>query len=63
MQIATASLEDVSVPVELLSTLFAEEAEFSPDPAAQARGLSKILGDPEIGFIAVAKDQTTSSEW
>lgn len=48
-----ADIESLS---ELLSGLFAQEAEFTPDPAAQARGLAAILTHPETGAILVARD-------
>jgi GNAT superfamily N-acetyltransferase len=39
----------------LLHMLFSQEAEFTPNLAAQQRGLLKIIQNPEIGFILIAK--------
>jgi len=35
--------------------LFEQEAEFKPDELAQARGLTLILENPEVGQILIAK--------
>lgn len=40
---------------ELLALLFAQESDFAPDAAAQARGLALILAQPEIGALLVAR--------
>jgi GNAT superfamily N-acetyltransferase len=40
----------------LLSTLFAQEAEFTPNAEAQAKGLARIISNPELGTILVARD-------
>jgi ribosomal protein S18 acetylase RimI-like enzyme len=42
--------------VELLGILFSQEAEFKPDAAKQARALQKILSDPSIGTVYVARE-------
>jgi GNAT superfamily N-acetyltransferase len=57
MHITTATLGDVPALAELLSELFTQEAEFTPDVNAQRRGLARIISNPEIGFILVAKDE------
>lgn len=38
----------------LLAELFAQETEFSPDAAVQARGLHAIIASPDTGSILVA---------
>jgi GNAT superfamily N-acetyltransferase len=38
----------------LLAVLFAQEADFRPDPQRQVRGLSLIIGDSEIGRVYCA---------
>lgn len=45
-----ANLIDIPAMVELLSHLFAIEADFHPDPAKQARGLERLLraGDTAV---------------
>lgn len=55
MQIDTATLADIPALCGLLSALFAQEAEFTPDIAAQARGLAMIVGDPRVGTVLVAR--------
>jgi ribosomal protein S18 acetylase RimI-like enzyme len=47
---------DLPQLVELLGILFAEEAEFMPDPQKQARGLRLILEDPASGWTCVARE-------
>lgn len=56
MHIDKASSADIPALCELLSVLFAQEAEFTPDPQAQARGLAQIIANPEIGVVLVARD-------
>lgn len=55
MQIDTATPDDIPALCGLLSALFAQEAEFTPDTAAQARGLAMIVGDPRVGSVLVAR--------
>ena len=57
MEVRLATLDDVPGLSGLLSVLFTQEAEFRPDPDAQASGLSLILGDPALGAILVAREQ------
>lgn len=54
--IAPATLADIPAMVALLGELFAQEAEFAPDEAAQARGLRLILDDPHAGLLLIARD-------
>jgi GNAT superfamily N-acetyltransferase len=56
MNIATATLLDVPALSGLLSELFAQETEFAPDDDAQRRGLARIISNPEVGVILVARD-------
>jgi GNAT superfamily N-acetyltransferase len=54
MDIRTAVLADIPALCSLLDQLFAQEAEFSPDRAAQERGLSEIILNATTGEILVA---------
>ena len=54
-QIDMATAADIPALCGLLMLLFAQEAEFTPDPVAQARGLALIVGNPQAGVILVAK--------
>ena len=56
MNIEKATLTDVPQLSDLLSVLFAQEQEFVPNPEAQIRGLTRILRQPELGFILLARD-------
>lgn len=53
-QIRPATPDDIPRLTELLAVLFAQEADFIPDPQRQARGLSLIIGNPEIGRVFCA---------
>lgn len=55
MEITKASVSDIPDLCRLLDILFSQELEFSPDQSAQVKGLSKIIENPEIGHIIVAK--------
>ena len=59
MQIATATLADVPALSALLSVLFAQEAEFTPDPLAHARGLARIIDNPDLGIVLAARNGDT----
>jgi len=56
LTIAPATPSDLTDMVSLLGQLFAQEAEFSPDPAAQARGLQMILDAPDTGMLLIARE-------
>jgi GNAT superfamily N-acetyltransferase len=56
LTIAPATPSDLTDMVSLLGQLFAQEAEFSPDPAAQARGLQMILDAPDTGLLLIARE-------
>ena len=47
---------DIPTMIRLLGHLFAQEAEFVPDEAAQRRGLEMILADPDAGSLLVAEE-------
>lgn len=55
MQIDTATPADIPALCGLLSALFAQEVEFTPDTTAQARGLAMIVSDPRVGSVLVAR--------
>ncbi|SDR75864.1 GNAT family N-acetyltransferase [Pseudomonas oryzae] len=54
MSVRLATAADLPALCQLLAQLFAQEAEFTPDHAAQQRGLAAILADPALGAILVA---------
>ncbi len=56
MEVSPATREDIPRLCELLAILFAQEAEFTPDPARQTQGLEAIIGDPAIGQILVLRE-------
>ena len=56
MKLTKATHSDIPELVELLKTLFEQEAEFEPNSEAQRKALSKIILDPKIGIILVARD-------
>ena len=56
MLLRLATLDDLPVLCGLLDLLFAQEAEFQPDDAAQRRGLSRILENRAVGEILVVED-------
>ncbi len=56
MEIRLATESDLPGMVSLLGVLFAQEADFAPDPEAQARGLRALLADPGAGRLLVADD-------
>ena len=47
MFINQATTDDIPALSALLSELFSQEAEFTPDPVAQARGLAQIIDSPQ----------------
>lgn len=51
-----ASESDIQALSELLSLLFDQEVEFLPNDLAQRKGLSTIIGNPDLGAILVARD-------
>jgi GNAT superfamily N-acetyltransferase len=57
MQITRANAEDLDDLASLLTILFSQEAEFVPDRAAQLRGLERIVRDPGVGVILIARSE------
>lgn len=60
LTIRIAAPADVQALTALLAQLFAQEAEFVPDTAAQTRGLAAIIGDEKIGRILIAEENNRS---
>jgi len=56
LRIRPATPDDIPPLCDLLSLLFAQEADFSPDPARQERGLRLIIEQPQTGRIYCAAD-------
>ena len=54
MEIRLATSADIPALCALLDQLFAQGAEFTPDRAAQQRGLAAIIDQPTVGEILVA---------
>lgn len=54
VEIATAA--DIPALDGLLSVLFSQEAEFTPNSEVQQRGLARIIGDLEVGAVLVARE-------
>ncbi len=57
ISITSAGAGDMEAMVKLLSLLFSIEQDFSPDEAAQRRGLQLLLDTPEQAQIFVAHDE------
>jgi GNAT superfamily N-acetyltransferase len=55
MEITEATIEDIPELCVLLESLFAQEAEFRPNHAVQARGLAAVINGSEVGEIIVAR--------
>lgn len=58
VRVEPARRDDLPALVALLGVLFAQEREFTPDPARQRIGLTRILDNPMIGTIFVALDES-----
>jgi GNAT superfamily N-acetyltransferase len=56
MHIREADPGDAEPIAQLLSLLFAQEADFSPDVAKQLQGVRTILADPQRGRFLVIED-------
>jgi GNAT superfamily N-acetyltransferase len=54
--ITPAGQDDIPALCDLLGVLFSQEAEFTPDRRAQATGLGRIIDNPAIGHILVARE-------
>ena len=59
MHIEAATEVDVPALSKLLAVLFAQEAEFNPNPETQRRGLQRIITNREVGIVLVAKEDET----
>jgi len=55
-ELGIARRDELPQLVALLTILFSEESEFSPDYEKQTRALDKILSDESVGTIYVARD-------
>lgn len=55
MIIDLATAHDIPALSNLLAALFAQEAEFTPNPEANQRGLARIINNSGIGAILVAR--------
>lgn len=55
--VRAATREDLPAMVGLLGELFAVEADFTPDPQAQHRGLALMLESPATRRVLVAETQ------
>jgi ribosomal protein S18 acetylase RimI-like enzyme len=53
--IDAAMLADVLQLADLLTILFTQEADFTPERAAQERGLRLVIASPAVGRIFVAR--------
>jgi len=56
MEVSAATSADIPALCQLLGELFAQEAEFHPEPSRQAAGLRQIIEDPQVGRILVLRD-------
>jgi GNAT superfamily N-acetyltransferase len=57
LRITVAEIDDIPALCALLNILFSQEAEFTPDAEAQRRGLARIIANPEIGTILIARQE------
>jgi len=56
-ELGIARRDELPQLVALLTILFSEESEFTPDYEKQTRALEKILADESVGTIYVARDE------
>jgi len=59
MHIEAATKADLPTLTKLLAVLFAQEAEFTPNPEVQCRGLPRIITNREVGIVLVANEGET----
>jgi len=57
MELDVARADELPQLVALLTILFSEEAEFTPDYEKQTRALEKILSDESVGTVYVAREE------
>lgn len=55
MRIETATPDDIPALSDLLSALFTQEEEFTPNTQAHCKGLELIIGNAEVGAVLVAR--------
>jgi GNAT superfamily N-acetyltransferase len=55
MLIEMATSADIPALNGLLSVLFSQEEEFTPNTVAQSRGLARIIDDPAVGAVLLAR--------
>jgi GNAT superfamily N-acetyltransferase len=56
VELGVARIDDLPQLVALLTILFSQEAEFTPDYGKQTRALEKILSDESAGTVYVARE-------
>jgi GNAT superfamily N-acetyltransferase len=56
VEYGTATPKELQQLVDLLGQLFAQEAEFHPDPSKQKHALEAILSSPAAGKLFVARE-------
>ena len=56
MIMSIAKSKDIPELAKLLSLLFSQEVEFAPNAFLQEQGLHKIINNPEIGHVVIARD-------
>lgn len=57
IEIEVAGAADIPALCDLLDSLFSQEAEFTPNQAAQKRGLGMIIENPSVGHILLARNK------
>jgi GNAT superfamily N-acetyltransferase len=57
LELGVARRDELAQLVALLTILFSEEAEFTPDYEKQTRALEKILSDESVGTVYVAREE------
>ena len=53
--VGKCGVDDIDAVVRLLGILFDQEADFSADPVRQRRALERVLAEPTLGVILVAR--------
>jgi AraC family transcriptional regulator of adaptative response/methylated-DNA-[protein]-cysteine methyltransferase len=57
VELGVARTDELPQLVALLTILFSEESEFTPDYEKQTRALEKILSDESVGTVYVAREE------
>ena len=57
LELDVARRDELAQLVALLTILFSEETEFTPDYEKQTRALEKILSDESVGTVYVAREE------